>query len=296
MRCLYCGKELALLKRWTRGGQFCSEAHKKSYQEEYNRIGLSRLLQAQNKPKAVQQEAAPVVAGGAKTPSWPLHTAPVAVEDEPVETVEETQTGETAQEAVQEAPVEAVAEAADEKIAEEPAETPWEPDNMAGFINDSTPVPVALEVSPYSVSWHAGEISPLAPQWQSKGVLNQHLPEAAVQQLKFRPNLAESEHSAPEVKLTPNVFEPGKPFPPALASVLTSNQLPSAGVLKLDMTPSRAGSSALAPTDRILSFPTKIRNRSGRCSNCGAPTSLSRARTPPGFSKARARTVRYGKR
>jgi len=259
MRCLYCGKELALLKRWTRGGQFCSEAHKKSYQEEYNRIGLSRLLQAQNKPKAVQQEAAPVAAGGAKTPSWPLHAAPVAVEDEPVDIVEEIQTGETAQEAAQEVPVEAVAEAgaetADEKIAEEPAETPWEPDNMAGFINDSTPVPVALEVSPYSIPWQAGEISPLAPQWQSKGVLNQHLQRAAVQKLKFRPNLAESEHSAPEVKLTPNAFEPGKPFPPALASVLTSNQLPSAGVLKLDMTPSRAGSSALAPADRILSFP-----------------------------------------
>jgi len=58
MRCLYCGKELALLKRWTRGAQFCSDAHNKSYQEEYNRIGLSRLLQAQNRPKAVQ-EAAP---------------------------------------------------------------------------------------------------------------------------------------------------------------------------------------------------------------------------------------------
>ena len=46
MRCLYCGKELALLKRLTGGGEFCSEAHKQSYQDEYNRLGLSRLLQA----------------------------------------------------------------------------------------------------------------------------------------------------------------------------------------------------------------------------------------------------------
>lgn len=49
MRCLYCGKELALLKRLTGGGDFCSEAHKQSYQEEYNRLALSRLLQAQKK-------------------------------------------------------------------------------------------------------------------------------------------------------------------------------------------------------------------------------------------------------
>lgn len=49
MRCLYCGKELALLKRLTKGGEFCSEAHKQRYQEEYDRIALSRLLQAQKK-------------------------------------------------------------------------------------------------------------------------------------------------------------------------------------------------------------------------------------------------------
>jgi hypothetical protein len=49
MRCLYCGKELALLKRLTGGGEFCSDVHKQSYQEEYNRLALSRLLQAQTK-------------------------------------------------------------------------------------------------------------------------------------------------------------------------------------------------------------------------------------------------------
>ena len=47
MRCRYCGKELALLKRLRGGGEFCSEAHKQSYQDEYNRLALSRLLQAQ---------------------------------------------------------------------------------------------------------------------------------------------------------------------------------------------------------------------------------------------------------
>jgi hypothetical protein len=55
MRCLYCGKQLALLKRLTGGGEFCSVAHKHSYQEEYNRLALSRLLQAQSKPGEISR-------------------------------------------------------------------------------------------------------------------------------------------------------------------------------------------------------------------------------------------------
>src|ERR1044071_2766034 len=47
MRCLYCGKELALLKRWTGGGEFCSDAHRQRYQEEYNQLALKRLMQSQ---------------------------------------------------------------------------------------------------------------------------------------------------------------------------------------------------------------------------------------------------------
>src|ERR1700733_10704432 len=56
MRCLYCGKELALLKRWTGGGEFCSDAHRQRYQEEYNQLALNRLLQA--KPTANPAEGA----------------------------------------------------------------------------------------------------------------------------------------------------------------------------------------------------------------------------------------------
>lgn len=68
MRCLYCGKELALLKRWTGGGEFCSDAHRQQYQEEYNQLALNRLLQAKpqqdaHKPKEdpKREEAAPPV-------------------------------------------------------------------------------------------------------------------------------------------------------------------------------------------------------------------------------------------
>lgn len=48
MRCLYCGKQLPLLKKLTGGGEFCSETHRQKYQEEYNKLALSRLLQTQN--------------------------------------------------------------------------------------------------------------------------------------------------------------------------------------------------------------------------------------------------------
>src|SRR5579884_128129 len=68
MRCLYCGKELALLKRWTSGGEFCSDAHRQQYQEEYTQLALNRLLQAKPldpKPKA-----------GAKVPETPAESKP----------------------------------------------------------------------------------------------------------------------------------------------------------------------------------------------------------------------------
>src|ERR1019366_8547181 len=50
MQCLFCGKELALLKRLRGGGEFCSEAHRKEYQEQYEQLALARLPQA--KPPA----------------------------------------------------------------------------------------------------------------------------------------------------------------------------------------------------------------------------------------------------
>jgi len=73
MRCLYCGKELALLKRWTGGGEFCSDAHRQRYQEEYNQLALNRLLQA--KPSADAKplpEPQPVPAKSPLVPSEPV--------------------------------------------------------------------------------------------------------------------------------------------------------------------------------------------------------------------------------
>src|SRR6202521_6312890 len=67
MRCLYCGKELALFKR-LRGGEFCSDAHRQRYQEEYTQLALNRLLQANSSQDSKEQE---VKAPGGKTASSP---------------------------------------------------------------------------------------------------------------------------------------------------------------------------------------------------------------------------------
>src|SRR5579863_918962 len=69
MRCLYCGKELALFKR-LRGGEFCSDAHRQHYQEEYTQLALNRLLQA-NSPGETES-------GKTKTPKAPETKPPEA--------------------------------------------------------------------------------------------------------------------------------------------------------------------------------------------------------------------------
>ncbi|MEQ1886258.1 MAG: hypothetical protein ABL967_14430 [Bryobacteraceae bacterium] len=54
MKCLYCGKELALLKRLS-GSEFCSDGHRKLYQQEYNQLALNRLI---SNGKAMESGAA----------------------------------------------------------------------------------------------------------------------------------------------------------------------------------------------------------------------------------------------
>jgi len=47
MHCLYCDRPLALLKRLTGDGEFCSKEHRKIYQQEHNQLALERLLETQ---------------------------------------------------------------------------------------------------------------------------------------------------------------------------------------------------------------------------------------------------------
>jgi hypothetical protein len=69
MRCLYCGKELALLKRWTGGGEFCSDAHRQQYQDEYNQLALNRLLQAKPPIPSAESRAEAVLPNAAPAPA-----------------------------------------------------------------------------------------------------------------------------------------------------------------------------------------------------------------------------------
>jgi hypothetical protein len=55
MKCLFCGKELPLLKRFA-GAEFCSEEHRQQYRQEYSELALSRL--AQQKSAAADSKAA----------------------------------------------------------------------------------------------------------------------------------------------------------------------------------------------------------------------------------------------
>src|ERR1035438_4320004 len=55
MQCLYCAKQLPLLKRLTKG-EFCSEAHRQKYQAEYSQLALTRLLQAKPPGEPLQHE------------------------------------------------------------------------------------------------------------------------------------------------------------------------------------------------------------------------------------------------
>jgi hypothetical protein len=79
MRCLYCGKELAFLKRWTGGGEFCSDGHRQRYQQEYNQLALTRLLQAkpssEGKPPAPEAKTTEAKTSGETKPKGDLKPA-----------------------------------------------------------------------------------------------------------------------------------------------------------------------------------------------------------------------------
>ncbi len=141
MRCLYCGKELALLKRWTGGGEFCSDAHKQSYQEEYDRIALGRLLQAQKKTqKSVAEPPQPV--------------APVAVPPTPP----------AVEEAVEELETEQAPTTVSEPAAPEVEVPEMEPDAAGFLFQQPTPAEMPGLAAQLEFSVESAAPEPIAPQ------------------------------------------------------------------------------------------------------------------------------------
>ena len=186
MRCLYCGKQLALLKRLTGGGEFCSDAHKQSYQEEYNRLALSRLLQAQSKPGEIKISAprahAPTPAEGLGQPLPPgaaRRRALPASEPAPEPARAAVRTGrviyapaveETVQQVVEEAPPVEIAETPESTFADVRTESAEEtPPEVTVF---SMEIPAACAIddeAPYVEPWLEVAPPPAAPAWQASG-------------------------------------------------------------------------------------------------------------------------------
>ncbi len=188
MRCLYCGKQLALLRRLTGGGEFCSDAHKQSYQEEYNRLALSRLLQAQSKPGEIKISAkAPVPVEGLGQPlppgasrrrslpasqatpeysrgpiiAGPVTSAPAMVEEtvhEPIAEGRPVAREETAIGTIEETPTPEMAE--------------QEPTALAGFSMETPSGAPLADGLPYVEQWLEVSANPLAPLCQAPNQLS----------------------------------------------------------------------------------------------------------------------------
>src|SRR5665213_3306274 len=174
MRCLYCGKELALLKRLRGGGDFCSDAHKQSYQEEYNRLALSRLLQAQKKGQQSNNSPAQNAA--------PPPQASVALE-EPVRPGPEEASGPVLEVALMETALPedapsavAIEESATEAVlasevpadVEPPASEEPEPVETAGFLLDRPAIATLAEEAPHREPWLEVTAGPAMSEWQLK--------------------------------------------------------------------------------------------------------------------------------
>ncbi len=135
MQCLYCGKHLPLLKKLTGGGEFCSDAHKEKYHEEYNRLALTRLLQAQSRPEDIKIDPKRHGRVGYEDAEEAAQTvARAAVERAPEPAVVAQAEAETAK------PVE-VREVAARAPAPRPTRAPVEeavpPSNPAGFLTEA---------------------------------------------------------------------------------------------------------------------------------------------------------------
>jgi hypothetical protein len=269
MRCLYCGKELALLKRLRGGGDFCSDSHKQSYQEEYNRLALSRLLQAQKKGQQGNNSPAQNTA--------PLPTASVALEepapdqasgrvaelpeDAPVVEVTLTQ----AEPEAESDPVAVEESSAGAEVEAEPSlSTGPEPTEPAGFLLESPALIVPSEEEPYLETWMELSPGPAMSEWQvQNGAFS--LSSADLVALDLRPKASCMEQPAVAVDLSPQAFasaQPGSPPLPPVANarrkIVKTNRLPASSVIAIDVAPRTVECNADASSVQAIGFETMV--------------------------------------
>ena len=258
MRCRHCGKELALLKRLTGGGEFCSDAHKQSYQDEYNRLALSRLLQAQkiSQAESVGKKTAPPTA----TPVAVAEPAPVELRLEehatngkvresaaPLEisTLDGSDTAELAPEAPPEAEVETEAEP-----EAEPLET-------APFLVDGPAIAALSGEKPYLEPWLEFTPGPAVANCQIQNE-SPMLSTGELLSLDLHPNPSPAEHHVAQASFTPQEFTNGHSQPTLPRNVDAMHELPSAGPISIAITPSAVDFAADQSIARELDFETFV--------------------------------------
>jgi hypothetical protein len=267
MRCLYCGKELALLKRLRGGGEFCSDTHKQSYQEEYNRLALSRLLQAQTKGQ--QAPNSPPQTPAQNTPPPP--SVSVAVE----EPGPEVAANGVPAPPVQAAPLreEAVVEPVPEPIAaEEPGTSAEmgeeasvgaepEPLSTADFLLESPALAVPADGTPYLEAWLELSVGPAMSDWQiQNGVFS--LSPADLLSLDLPPEASSlAEHAFP-ADLSPREFATAQPDPPPPATTNQKkarvNRLPAGARIAVDIPPSSVAVAADQSLSQAIAFQSAV--------------------------------------
>ncbi len=237
MRCRYCGKELALFKRLTGGGEFCSEAHKQSYQEEYNRLALSRLLQAQK----ISQAESPAKK---TTPAARVAVAEPAPEETSFEKNRPEERADTSP-VMETAPLEisnlggSLAE--EEVVPDASPDTEPEPLEMAEFLPDNPGIAAWPDETPYLEPWLELSSGPaVADRELQNGTFA--LSTAELLPLDLRPNASPAEHSvahpATEPNLTPQQVTLGPDQPTLPRQDAAGRPLPSAGILSIEVAPS----------------------------------------------------------
>jgi hypothetical protein len=260
MRCLYCGKELALLKRLRRGGEFCSDAHEQSYQEEYNRLGLSRLLQARSRADESK--------GVQKPPAAPV--APVAVEERPVDQIRpEIEKAAVQAEVVQAKVVQAKVVQAEEAAlaALTPAVIPAPPEPpppaMAGFAMETPSISAPPEPVAYLEPWMPDESPappshPPTPAWHLEGPQVEHsvftLRSADLVPLELQPRICESSYSVMDTSVTPREEGPPRVHLSIPLTVNSSHEFEQGGSVALEILPRPSESSSYASLNGALDF------------------------------------------
>jgi hypothetical protein len=244
MRCLYCGKELALLKRLTKGGEFCSEAHKQSYQDEYNKLGLSRLLQART--KAGESKAAQ------KAPPAPATPVAVAEAVEEIAVVKVTPLQKAAPPPVIAAPSPVIAA---------PPEPP--PPAFAGFVMEIPSISVPAEPVSDAEPWRFDDAPwaapfPSLPAWRLEGLTGQDplftLPSAGLLPLDLQPGVCESGYPALDMNVTPQEVGHPRVNLSMPLTVAASHEFQAGGSVAIEIAPRPSESSCYASLNGALDF------------------------------------------